>query len=94
MPHLLVRHRVEDYARWRPIFDDHASFREQYGSKGGQVFRNADDTAEVVMLFEVGDLDRAREFVGSDELREAMQSAGVVGQPDVYFLNDEEPTDT
>lgn len=94
MPHLLVRHRVEDYARWRPIFDDHASMREQYGSSGGQVFRNADDPAEVVMLFEVGDLDRAREFVGSDGLRDAMQSAGVVGQPDVLFLDDENPTRT
>jgi hypothetical protein len=92
MPHLLVRHRVEDYARWRPIFDDHAAFREQYGSRGGHVLRNADDPAEVVMLLEVDDLERAREFVGSDGLREAMQSAGVVDQPDVYFLNDEDPT--
>ena len=94
MPHLLVRHRVADYASWRPIFDDHASFREQHGSTGGEVFRNADDPAEVVMLFEVSDLDRAREFAGSDELREAMQSAGVVGQPDILFLNDEDPTAT
>jgi hypothetical protein len=94
MPHLLVRHRVADYARWRPIFDDHASFREQHGSTGGQVFRNADDPAEVVMLFEVSDLDRAREFVRSDELKEAMQSAGVVGAPDVAFLDDEDPTAT
>ena len=58
------------------------------------MFRNADDPAEVVMLFEIDDLDRAREFVGSDELREAMQSAGVVDQPAVYFLNDEDPTPT
>jgi hypothetical protein len=29
---------------------------------------------------------------GHDGLREAMQSAGVVGQPDIHFLNDEEPT--
>jgi len=48
MPHLLVRHRVEDYARWRPIFDDHASFREEYGSNGGQVFRNAIGNIEVI----------------------------------------------
>ena len=92
MPHLLVRHRVDDYAKWRPVFDDHASMREQYGSNGGQVFRSADDPNDVVMLFEVDDLDRAREFVGSDGLREAMESAGVVGRPDVYFLNEEDPT--
>jgi hypothetical protein len=56
------------------------------------VFRSADDPNDVVMLFEVEDLDRAREFVGSDGLREAMESAGVVGRPDVYFLNEEDPT--
>jgi hypothetical protein len=25
MPYLLVRHTVEDYARWRPIYDEHAA---------------------------------------------------------------------
>ncbi len=94
MPHLLVRHRVEDYARWRPIFDETAGVRERYGSNGGQVFRSADDPTEVVMLFEVDDLGRAREFVGSDDLREAMQRAGVVDRPDILFLNDEDPTPT
>ena len=46
------------------------------------------------MLFEVDDLGRAREFVGSDDLREAMQRAGVVDRPDILFLNDEDPTPT
>jgi hypothetical protein len=35
-----------------------------------------------VILFDMADRRRAEEFGRSDDLREAMQRAGVVGQPD------------
>jgi hypothetical protein len=38
-------------------------------------------------LFEAEDLKKAQVFTESSELREAMQKAGVVGQPDILFLN-------
>jgi hypothetical protein len=39
------------------------------------------------------DLERARLFVDSDDLRETMIRAGVAGQPDIWFLEDvERPT--
>jgi len=60
MPYLLIRHKVNEYATWRPFFDDHSATRASYGSRGGHVFRNADDPNEVLMLVEVDDLDRAR----------------------------------
>ena len=31
MPYALVRHKVEDYARWKPVFDDDAENREAGG---------------------------------------------------------------
>jgi len=31
--------------------------------------------------------------VGSDDLREKMQEAGVSDRPDIYFLNEEDRTD-
>jgi hypothetical protein len=88
MPYVLVRHKVEDYARWRPTYDEHATTRKGYGSKGSRVFRNAQDPNEIVALFEWDDLNNARRFLQSEDLREAMQQAGVVDQPDVYFLDD------
>ena len=86
MPYLLIRHKVEDYDRWKKAFDDHASIREAAGSKGGHIFRSADNPNEVVAIMEMEALDRARQFVGSDELRQAMQKAGVTGPPDILFL--------
>ena len=46
MPYLLVRHKVEDYAKWKRAFDEHAATRQTGGSKGGQLFRSSDDPNE------------------------------------------------
>ena len=88
MPYLLVRHKVKDYSSWKSGFDDHASTRRESGSRGGHVFRSADDPEEVVVLLEWDDLDNARAFAESDDLRETMRRVGVIGRPDVYFLEE------
>jgi heme-degrading monooxygenase HmoA len=91
MPYLLVHHNVEDYARWRRIYDEHAATRKASGASGtaaGRVFRSAADPNELVILLEWDDLEKARQFAQSEDLRQTMQRAGVVDQPDVYFLNE------
>ena len=52
-----------------------------------QLLRGATDPNEVVLLMEVQDLNRARAFSESADLRETMQKAGVADKPDIYFLN-------
>ena len=39
------------------------------------------------LLIEADDLQKAKEFAGSVDLREKMQEAGVVDKPDIYFLS-------
>jgi heme-degrading monooxygenase HmoA len=90
MAYVLVRHKVADYARWKPVFDEHAPTRRANGSRGGQLFRNAGDPNEVVIVLEWDDLEKARRFAQSDDLRETMQRAGVADRPDVYFLEEVE----
>jgi hypothetical protein len=51
------------------------------------VLRTIDDPSEVVLFFEVKDVEKAKEFAASPGLREAMQKAGVVDKPDSYFLS-------
>ena len=41
MAHLLVKQNLEDYAKWKELFDEVSGIREASGSKGGQVFQNA-----------------------------------------------------
>ena len=92
MPYMLVRHKIQDYAKWKPVFDEHGSTRKTSGSKGGHLFRNADNPNELILLFEWDDLKKARQFVQSEDLRKAMERAGVSDKPDIFFLEEIEKT--
>jgi heme-degrading monooxygenase HmoA len=88
MPHILVRHKVRDFASWKKVFDEHGATRKASGSKGGFVFRNGSDKNEVFVLLEWSDLDKAKRFVESQDLKAAMDRAGVLEKPDVWFLEE------
>src|ERR671932_519178 len=93
MPYLLVHHKVEDYARWRPIYDEHAATRKAGGASGsaaGRVFRSAADPKELVILLEWDDLEKARQFAQSEALALAVQRAGGVDHPAVSFPGEAE----
>jgi heme-degrading monooxygenase HmoA len=88
MPLLLIRHKITNYGAWKPVFDEHGMTRRANGSQGGRIFRCADDPYEVVILLEWDNLERARLFADSDDLREVMDRAGVTDRPDFWFLAD------
>ncbi|MFL6232641.1 MAG: cyclase [Thermoanaerobaculia bacterium] len=87
MPYVLVVHKVQDYDRWRPYFDSDLANQRAAGLTVRHVLRSADDPQEVVVLFEAEDLGRARELAGSEDLRKIMQEAGVLGRPEMHFLD-------
>ncbi|MDQ2653701.1 MAG: cyclase [Chloroflexota bacterium] len=88
MPSLLIRHRVADYAVWIAVFAEQEIVRLANGSRGGWILRATADPAEIVVLLEWDDLERARLFVDSDDMQEAMRRAGVIGEPAFWFLED------
>lgn len=87
MTHLLIRHKVADFAKWKASYDTHAGVRQSAGLTELHLLRSSDDPNEVVMLFAAADADKARALATSDDLREAMQKAGVTDKPDVCFLS-------
>jgi hypothetical protein len=84
---MIVRHSVRDYAAWRPVYDAHEAARTAAGLTNGRVFRSAEDPNDILLLFDTADRRRAEEFGRSDDLREAMRRAGVVGQPEIRFAD-------
>jgi hypothetical protein len=86
MPFVLVRHKVRDYASWKPFFDADAPVRAKAGLRDKALWRNADDPQEIVILFETDDLAGARHFAAAPQLREVMEKAGVIDQPTMFFL--------
>jgi heme-degrading monooxygenase HmoA len=84
--HILIRHKVADFAKWKPAYDDHLPARQKAGLKEVYLLRNIENPNEVILLFSAEDLDKAKAFAASEDLRQAMQRAGVSDKPDIYFL--------
>lgn len=87
MAFMLVRSKVRDFKTWKPAYDAHLPARNDAGLTEKYLLRNADDANEIVILFEAQDLNRAKTFAASADLRERMQESGVVDKPDIYFLD-------
>lgn len=90
MPYLLIQHSIQDYAKWKPVFDEHESTRRASGCKATRLLRSEDNPNETVVLLEYDSLDKARRFAESKDLREAMRRAGVVGEPEIRFVSEVE----
>ena len=84
---LIIRHKVKDYGKWRPMFDKHSLMQKAAGLSNPRVFRSADDKSEIVVVFDTKDTKRAKDFAASPDLRETMAKAGVMDDPTIYFLD-------
>jgi len=88
MIHILVRHKVNDYASWKVAFDNHAGFRRSGGEKSHRIFHSGSDPNDLTMLMEWDNLPNAEKFFSSPELKSAMQKAGVAEMLSIQFLNE------
>jgi heme-degrading monooxygenase HmoA len=92
MTYALIIHKVQDYATWKQIYDEDGPNRKVKGSKGATVLRNTNDHNHLVVITEWENIDKAKNFVESDDLRITMQKARVVGRPAVFYLEEIEKT--
>jgi hypothetical protein len=86
---ILVRHKVKDYTIWKKVYDMHLPKRIEAGLTERNLFRGDTDPNEIVILFEAKDLVLAKKFIESVDLREVMEKAGVIGEPDILVLHEE-----
>ncbi len=90
MAYLMFRGKVKDYEKWKPVFDELAGVRKEYGSKGGWLFRNADNPNEPVVLMKWESIEKARKYTQSEQIKKAMERGGVIGKPEFSFLEEVE----
>lgn len=86
---LLVRNKVEDYARWKRVFDAQEPAGRAAGLTVARLWRAADDPQQVFFLLEIDDRARAEAFMNAPESAAAGRRAGVI-DGEVFFL---EPAD-
>jgi hypothetical protein len=82
---LTIHFKVKDFNAWRTSYEANSTSRASAGVTNGKVFRSADDPNEVVILQDVADVAKARTWLGSDDMKAAMQKGGVVGSPSIRF---------
>jgi hypothetical protein len=87
MVHVLIRHKVQDFDKWKPAYDAHQQARAAAGLQDLHLWHNIDEPNEIVLLFEVADVEKAKAFARSSDLKERMRDAGVMGAPDIFFLS-------
>ena len=87
---LIVRHRVANFEAWKTVFDSMTEVRRAHGWIATIMYRDATDPNLVTIVNRVKDLDGAKRYGASAELRAGMAKAGVQGAPDVTFVEEVE----
>jgi hypothetical protein len=82
---MFVRHKVHDYAGWRKAYDAFEATRVRLGAQGHAAYRDVDDGNDVTAWHDFNNLEAAKAFATSAELKAAMKGAGVVGTPTIWF---------
>ena len=66
---LVIRHKVQEYAKWRPAFDGDLARQEAAGLRNPVVYRSTDDGTDIVMRWDAADKTSAMDFLDSAELQ-------------------------
>lgn len=82
---LLCRNLVEDYPKWKSVFDSHAAAHREAGLMLLNLWRSVEDPNNVFFLFEITDIDKAKEFINDPASAEVGKASGVL-KGEYYFL--------
>ena len=84
---LVVHHRVRDYDAWKSVFDEHEGVRRGHGEIEHRVYRDIHDPNRVIVHNDFPSEDAARGFMEDPSLKDAMERAGVEGEPGISFID-------
>jgi quinol monooxygenase YgiN len=84
----VVQHHVADYEVWRKAYDGFGDVQKAGGVTRQSVYRSIDDPNNVLIMHGFASMADAEKFLAGAELRDAMQQAGVQGQPRVEIYQD------
>jgi hypothetical protein len=65
---MFVRHKVEDYAKWRSVYDAFDATRRSVGVKAQSVCRAVGNPSDVTVTHDFDTAEKAKAFVESSEL--------------------------
>jgi quinol monooxygenase YgiN len=85
---MVIRHTVRDYGAWRKVYDEVKPMQTAGGVLEESVYQDPANANDVLVLHRFANQAKANAFMSSAPLREAMQRAGVEGQPRIEIFED------
>lgn len=82
-----MTHKVKDWDSWKKEFDNHKQARIDAGLVDRGLSYNIGDNHTVSIVFAVSDMQKAKAFMQSKDLKDKMAKAGVEGQPTSFFYD-------
>jgi hypothetical protein len=83
---IVVRHKVANYAKWKPAYDGHDSMRLAGGIHNYIIGRGLQDSNMVLVATKADDVSKAKAFTKDPSLKTAMQKGGVTGTPSISLI--------
>ena len=83
---LVIMHKVADFGKWKTAYEAHDSIRTAHGLRNYVLGRGMDDSNMVLVALKMDDINKAKELVGSQEMKDRMKNAGVVGVPTFEYI--------
>lgn len=84
---MMVQHTVKDFDKFYAVFTSHDSLRTSYGLTDPGVARGLDNDKQITVFNTIANVDRAKEFAASKDLKDAMKNAGVTGAPTMSYMD-------
>ncbi len=90
MQKVIVIYRVEDYNKWERFYNDSTADRKIHGSREAFIHRNKEAANELVLIYKWDSMENAKKYFESEETKNKMKDAGVIGEPIIVFVEEVE----
>lgn len=86
---MIIQHEVQDYGKWKAVFDLSFPMRKIFGVKRYRIYRNTENPNDLSIELEVDDVTKIAEYAESEDFRASLKQSGVIGKPTVYLQDTE-----
>ena len=82
---LTISHEIKNYDSWKAVYDKLEAQRKDAGILELFIKKDFDNSNSITVFAEVTNLEKAKAFMSSTSLKEAMKDAGVSSPPSIVF---------
>ncbi|MCE3297124.1 MAG: hypothetical protein K0R65_2838 [Crocinitomicaceae bacterium] len=83
---MIVTNEVKDFDTWKAAFESGSGPRSKMGIQVLGVYRAIDNPNVVTIVSSVSDIEAAKKFSTSPELKSSMEKAGVISKPEIKMI--------